>query len=137
MRRDVDEVARLAVDCGLKVHRELGPGLLESAYEACLAHSLNKCGLFVERQKTIPIHFDGIAVEAGFRADLLVEGQLLLELKSADAIAPVHVKQVLTYLRLMNLQVGFIFNFGASTFRDGCRRLVNDYVPRAGTPSRP
>jgi GxxExxY protein len=137
MRRDVEEVARIAVDCGLKVHQTLGPGLLESAYEACLEHSLVKRGLFVERQKIVPIRFDGVIVDAGFRIDLLVEQELLLELKSAETIAPVHVKQVLTYLRLMSLQVGFVFNFGASTFREGCRRLVNDYVPNGDQPSRP
>lgn len=137
MRCDVEEVARISVDCGLRVHKESGAGLLESAYEACLAHSLSKAGLFVERQKVVPILFDGVAVEAGFRADLLVEGRLLLELKSVEAIAPSHIKQVLTHLRLMNLQVGFVFNFGAGTFREGYRRLVNEYSPEQGTPSRP
>ncbi|NNM78628.1 GxxExxY protein [Sphingomonas sp. ID1715] len=136
MRRDVDDLARMTVDCGFKLHQTLGPGLLESAYEACLAHSLVKEGLKVERQKVLPLHYDGEVIDAGFRIDLLVEDQLLIELKSVEAIAPVHVKQVLTYLRLMDLRLGLLLNFGAGTFREGCRRLANDYVPRAAS-SRP
>lgn len=127
MRDDVETLARVAVDCGLKLHQALGPGLLESAYEACLGHSLAKRGLAVERQKTIPITFDGVMVDAGFRADLLIEGRLLIELKSVETIIPVHVKQVLTYLRLMDLPLGLLMNFGAVTFKEGCRRLANDY----------
>lgn len=127
MRGDVEQLARIAVDCGLKLHQSLGPGLLESAYEACLCHDLAKRGLSIERQKPIPIVYDGVQVDAGFRADLLIERRLLIELKSVDAFAPVHVKQVLTYLRLMNLPLGLLMNFGAMTFRDGCRRVANDY----------
>jgi iron complex transport system substrate-binding protein len=124
---DVEELARLAVDCGLSVHQTLGPGLLESVYEACLAHSLAKRGLQVERQRSIPIHFDGLSFEAGFRADILIEGRLLIELKSTEAHAPVHAKQLLTYLRLMDLPLGLLMNFGAPTFREGLRRLANNY----------
>jgi GxxExxY protein len=94
--RDVEDLARVAVDCGLKLHQTLGPGLLESAYEACLAHDLAKRGLSVERQRTIPIHYDGVQVDAGFRADLLIQNTLLIELKSTERLAGVHTKQVLT-----------------------------------------
>jgi iron complex transport system substrate-binding protein len=124
---DLEELARVAIDCGLKVHQALGPGLLESAYEACLAYSLAERGLNVERQKPIPITFNGVAIEVGFRADLFVEGRLLIELKSTEAHAPVHAKQVLTYLRLMHLPLGLLMNFGAPTFKEGLRRLANDY----------
>ena len=103
---DVEALATMAVDCGFKVHEGLGPGLLESVYEVVLAQSLAKRGLLVERQKPIPIRFDGILLDEGFRADILVEGKLLLELKSVEHTAPVHGKQVLTYLRLMDLPLG-------------------------------
>lgn len=100
---DIEALATIAVDCGFKVHERLGPGLLESVYEAVLAQSLSKRGLAVERQKPVPIRFDGLIIDEGFRADLLVEGRLLIELKSVERTAPVHAKQVLTYLRLMDL----------------------------------
>ncbi len=129
MSHDLEVLVRIAVDCGYKLHEALGPGLLESVYEACLAQSLAKRGLFVERQKAIRIKFDGVNLEEGFRADILVERCLLIELKSTEAHAPVHAKQVLTYLRLMNLELGLLMNFGAVTFKDGIRRLANDYYP--------
>ncbi|MCX8474629.1 MAG: GxxExxY protein [Sphingomonas sp.] len=127
MSEELEALARVAVDCGFKLHEALGPGLLESVYEACLFQSLAERGLFVERQKPIPIRFNGISLEEGFRADLLVEGQLLIELKSTEAFVPVHGKQVLTYLRLMDLSLGLLMNFGAPTFRDGVRRIANNY----------
>lgn len=127
MKGDLEDLARIAIDCGLKVHQALGPGLLESAYEACLAYSLADRGLSVERQKPIPIRFNGTVIEVGFRADLLVEGKLLIELKSTEGHAPVHAKQVLTYLRLMDMPLGLLMNFGAPTFKEGLRRLANDY----------
>lgn len=127
MSEELEALARVAVDCGFKLHEALGPGLLESVYEACLFQSLAERGLFVERQKSIPIRFNGISLEEGFRAALLVEGQLLIELKSTEAFVPVHGKQVLTYLRLMDLSLGLLMNFGAPTFRDGVRRIANNY----------
>ena len=128
---DVDSIARIAVDCGFKIHDRLGPGLLESVYEAVLFQSIERRGLFVERQRPIPIHFDGIAVDEGFRADLFIEGKLLIELKSVERTAPVHLKQVLTYLRLMNLPLGLLTNFGAATFREGVKRIANGHGPFA------
>jgi iron complex transport system substrate-binding protein len=124
---NVDELAAIAVDCGFKVHAGLGPGLLESAYEAVLFHSLTRRGLKVERQKPIPIRYDGIMLDEGFRADLLVEDILLIELKSVERLAPIHGKQLLTYLRLMNLSVGLLMNFGAYTFREGVKRVANNH----------
>lgn len=123
----IEGLATIAVDCGFKVHEGLGPGLLESVYEAVLAQSLVRRGLAVERQKPVPIHFDGVVIDEGFRADLLVEGTLLIELKSVERIAPVHGKQVLTYLRLMNLPLGLLMNFGAATFREGIKRIANNH----------
>lgn len=123
----LEELARQCVDAGFKLHEALGPGLLESVYEACLFQSLAKRGLFVERQKPIPIVFEGISLSEGFRADLLVENFLLIELKSTEAHSPIHAKQVLTYLRLMDLPLGLLMNFGAPTFKEGVRRLANNY----------
>ena len=128
MRIALEDIARISVDCGFKLHQALGPGLLESVYEVCLASSLADRGLSVERQRPIPIRFNGLQFEEGFRADILVEGMLLIELKSTERYAAVHAKQVLTYLRLMNLPLGLLMNFGAPTFKDGVRRLLNDYV---------
>lgn len=127
MTEQIEHLARIAVDCGLKVHRSLGPGLLESVYEACLAHSLVSRGLKIERQKPVPVRFEGMLLNEGFRADLLVEDRLLIELKSTESFAPVHGKQVLTYLRLMDLPLGLLMNFGAPTFKDGLRRIANNY----------
>lgn len=124
---NIEALATEAIDCGFKLHTQLGPGMLESAYEALMAHSLRKRGLAVERQRPVPIHFDGVAIDEGFRLDLLVEGRLVVELKSVERLAPVHGKQVLTYLRLMNLSLGLLMNFGAPTFREGLRRIVNGH----------
>ena len=127
MAHDLEELARIAVDCGYKLHEALGPGLLESVYEVCLYESLAARGLSVERQKPVPIRFAGLFIEEGFRADLIVERQLLIELKSTEGFVPVHGKQVLTYLRLMELPLGLLINFGAYTFKDGVRRIANNY----------
>jgi GxxExxY protein len=135
-RKDTEEVSQLVVDCAFHLHKELGPGLLESVYEVVLAKRLEKAGLKVERQKPISIVIDGLTFNEGFRADLLIEESLLIELKSVEAILPVHSKQLLTYLRLLNLQVGFIFNFGAETFKEGSKRIVNGARDLAASPLR-
>lgn len=127
MSEALEKLATLAIDCGFRLHNELGPGLLESVYEACLCESLAEQGLFVERQKPIPIRYKGVALNEGFRADLLIERDLLIELKSTERYAPVHAKQVITYLRLMNLPLGLLMNFGAPTFKQGVKRLANNY----------
>jgi len=125
--RDLENLASIAVDCGFRLHETLGPGLLESVYEACLFQLLTERGLAVRRQQSVPIHFNGLILQEGFRADLLVEDQLLIELKSTEAHAPVHAKQVLTYLRLLDLKLGLLMNFGAGRFKDGIRRIAKDY----------
>lgn len=125
--QDVEKLARIAVDCGFRVHKGLGPGLLESVYEAVMAASLVRAGLAVERQKPIAIEFDGMILREGFRADLVVEGQLLIEVKSLERLAPIHAKQLLTYLRLSGRPLGLLMNFGGETFREGVRRLANNY----------
>ena len=124
-RRDKEELARIVVDCGFRLHKELGPGLLESVYEVVLQKMLNDEGLAVKRQFPVPIRVFGLSFEEGFRADLLVEDALLIELKSVSQLAPVHSKQVLTYLRLLNLPLGLLINYGAATFKEGVKRIVN------------
>lgn len=123
----LEEFAKTCVDCGFWLHKELGPGLLESVYEALLFESLKERGLSVERQKIIPITFKGRVLQEAFRADLIIENQILIELKSTERFAPVHAKQVITYLRLMDLPLGFLMNFGAATFKEGVKRLANQY----------
>ena len=136
MELDVEELARLTVDCGLKAHKELGPGLLESVYEAVLAFSLERRGVMVERQRPIDIEYEGVILSEGFRADLLVGGRLIVELKSVERLHPVHGKQLLTYLRLARQPLGLLMNFGAPTFREGLRRIVNNHQDVASSTLR-
>jgi GxxExxY protein len=127
---DLEALAKVVFNSGLELHRQLGPGLLESVYEVVLEDMLVEQGLFVERQKVIPIIFRGKSFDEMFRADLIVENRLLIELKSTEHFAPVHAKQVLTYLRLAKLPLGFLMNFGQATFMAGFKRLANDYYGR-------
>jgi GxxExxY protein len=120
-----NDIARIIVDAAYKVHEELGPGLLESVCEAVLAYELEKRGLRVQRQVPIEVVYDGITFEHGFRADLIVEGKVIIELKSIEAIERVHKKQLLTYLRLSGLRLGFLINFGSPLIKDGITRMVN------------
>lgn len=123
----LEDIASQCVDCGYRLHRDTGPGLLESVYEVLLFEYLKSEGLSVERQKIVPIRFGNRLLKEAFRADLIFENQVLIELKSTEHHAPVHAKQVLTYLRLMDLPLGFLMNFGAATFKDGVKRLANNY----------
>ena len=125
---DIEQLARLTIDCGLKIHKDLGPGLLESVYEAVLASSLARLGIRADRQVPIGIEYDGLAFAEGFRADLLVDERLIVEVKSVDRLMPVHGKQVLTYLRLTGRPLGVLLNFGGATFREGIRRIVNNHT---------
>jgi GxxExxY protein len=117
-------VARTLVDAGLKVHRALGPGLLESAYEHCLAHELRARGLDVERQAVLPIVYDGATIDAGYRLDLIVEKAIVVEVKSVDALTRVHEAQILTYLKLSGCRIGFLMNFNVPLFKEGLRRFM-------------
>jgi iron complex transport system substrate-binding protein len=114
------------VDASYRIHRDLGPGLLEGVYEVVLAKALEQRGLRVERQKPVPIEYAGLRFEEGFRADLVVEGCVVVELKSVEHLLPVHSKKLLTYLRLMNLNVGLLINFGAPMLKSGIKRVVRD-----------
>lgn len=133
---DLEAPATIAADCGFKLHERLGPGLLESVYEAILFESLRRRGLSVQRQVPVPIVFDDLIINEGFRADLIVEGRLLLELKSVESLAAVHKKQLLTYLRLMDMPLGLLINFGAATFKEGVRRIANNHTDFASSRLR-
>ena len=122
---EIEQLATKTIDCGFRVHKELGPGLLESVYETVLELVMASAGLRVERQKPVPITFDDITIPDAFRADLIVEGRLIIEIKSLERLAPVHSKQLLTYLRLMEQPLGLLMNFGCETFREGVKRVVN------------
>jgi len=134
--RDLDEITGAIVNSAMKIHMDLGPGLLESVYEVLLARALEKQGLRVERQRDVSFVYDGVGFELGFRIDLLIEGLVVIELKSLEKLAPVHSKQLLTYLRLMNLPVGLLINFGGVTLKEGLHRIVNQLPPSASQALR-
>jgi len=120
-----NQIGDVVVTSALKVHTILGPGMLESAYETCLAHELANRGLDVKRQVPIPITYESVKLDAGYRADLLVGGLVVLELKVVEKILPIHKAQLLSYLKLGNLRLGYVLNFNVVHMRDGIKRLVN------------
>lgn len=120
-----NELATKVMDASFLIHRELGPGLLESVYETILARYLNDMGLSTVRQTPVPIRFQGMVFDEGFRADLIVEQKLIIELKSVERLQPVHSKQLLTYLRLTGCRLGLLINFGENLLKDGIKRVVN------------
>src|SRR5262245_17794093 len=114
------------IGAAMKVHSTLGPGLLESAYESCLAYELENLGLQVERQKPIPVVYEAVKLECGFRADLLVEGRVVVELKAKESLHPVDAAQVLSHIRLLNLPIGLLINFHVCDLKDGIKRIANN-----------
>jgi len=124
----LNDITGEIVDAAIKIHNELGPGLFESVYEEILSFELEKRGLIIERQIPIPVHYENIKMEVGFRADLIVEKEVIVEIKSIDHIAPVHKKQVLTYLRLSNLKIGLLINFNEELLKNGITRLFNNFT---------
>jgi len=128
---ELDDITGFIVDSAVRIHRELGPGLLESVYELVMERALVARGLCVERQKAICFSYDGLVFENAFRVDLLVDERVVVEIKSVERLASVHGKQLLTYLRLMNLPVGLLINFGGITLKEGLRRIVNRLSPSA------
>lgn len=124
---NIEKLAAVAVDCGYHLHREIGPGLLESVCEILLCESLIERGVKIERQVSVPIKFKGIVIDNAFRADIIIDRKLVIELKSTETHAPVHAKQLLTYVRLLDMPLGLLMNFGAATFKEGIKRLANQY----------
>ena len=128
---DVDRISRDVIDLAIRIHRQLGPGLLESVYETVLAAKLRERGYDVQRQYPVDFEFEGTHFDAAFRLDLLIDGQFIVEIKSTEQLSRVHAKQLLTYLRLTKQPVGLLINFGGETLKEGVRRLVNNYDPSA------
>lgn len=121
-----DEIGRIVVDSAVKVHKSLGPGLLESAYEACLAYEIQKTGLIVQRQAGLPLKYEDVVLDVGYRVDILIEKKVILELKAVEKLLPIHQAQILSYLKLSNCKLGFLMNFNVYRMKDGIRRLVNN-----------
>ena len=124
---EIEALTREVVNTGFELHRDIGPGLLESAYETLMASVLAQAGYHVQRQVPVQMKYQGVVVDNAFKIDLLINSCLVVELKSIERLAPVHGKQVLTYLRLMRLPLGLLMNFGEATFKSGLRRIANDY----------
>jgi GxxExxY protein len=120
-----NEIAAIVVDCCLKVHKLLGPGLFESVYEEVLSYELEKRGLKVERQKGMPVHYEDLVIEMGFKADIVIEDKVILELKSVESLNKVHHKQLITYLRLSDKRLGLLINFNVELIKNGINRIVN------------
>jgi len=120
-----NELSKIVFDAGLKVHRSLGPGLLESAYQACLFHELLKSGLKVEREKPLPLIYDGKKLDIGYRMDIVLANKLVIEIKSIEGIHNLHLAQLLTYLKLSGCKLGLLINFNCLLFKDGVRRVIN------------
>ncbi|AZA87901.1 MULTISPECIES: GxxExxY protein [Chryseobacterium] len=123
-----NEVSKVIFDAGLKVHRQLGAGLLESAYEECLYYELQKSGLLIEKQKPMPLIYDDIKLDIGYRIDLLVERKVVVEIKSVESLNEIHIAQVLTYLKLSNCKLGLLINFNSVLFKNGVKRLINGTI---------
>jgi GxxExxY protein len=121
---DADAIAKAVVNCAFLVHTKLGPGLLESVYEVCLAHELHKAGIAFEKQCSLPVVYDGIYLDAGLRLDFLVGGSLIVELKAVESLLPIHHAQLLTYLKLTGHRLGLLINFNVPLIKDGIRRVV-------------
>jgi GxxExxY protein len=121
-----NDLSRVIVDSAYKIHTTLGPGLLESVYEAVLAYELERRGLEIVRQRAVPVVYDEVKLELGFRADIIVNRSVVIEVKSVEAISPVHAKQLRTYLKLMDLRLGMLINFNVNLIKEGIRRVVNN-----------
>lgn len=121
-----NELSKIVFDCALKVHQNLGPGLLESAYEECLVYELKKTGLDVQKQKALPLVYEEVRLDVGYRIDIIIENKLILEIKSVDALNDVHFAQLLTYLKLTNCKLGMLINFNVTLIKNGIKRVVNN-----------
>lgn len=119
-----EEIFKKILDCSFKVHTALGPGLLESAYEECLCYELGKSGLNYEKQKPLPLVYEEVKLEAGYRVDILVENKIIVEIKSVDALADIHLAQILTYLKLSGCRLGLLVNFNVKHLKEGIRRVI-------------
>ena len=120
-----NEISKVVFDASLKIHKVLGPGLLESAYEACLFYELKKTGLKIERQKTLPLIYEDVKLDAGYRIDIIIEDKFIIEIKAVEALNDVHLAQLLTYLKLSDCKLGMLINFNVSLIKNGIKRVIN------------
>ena len=127
--KTIEEIATAIVDSCFKIHKELGPGLLESAYETCLEYELTKRGFSVERQIPQPVIYEEIAIDTGYRIDLLINGLVIIELKAVEQLAPIHTAQIITYLKLSKKTLGFLINFHTPLIKNGIKRIANNHNP--------
>jgi GxxExxY protein len=130
---NIEQIAKSIVNCAIKVHKTLGPGLLESAYQKCLAYELKKAGLKVKCEIPVPIQYGSVTIDAGFRADMIVEESIIIENKTAERILPVHEAQLLTYLKLAHLHLGFLLNWNTELMKYGIKRMVNKLQEPVGS----
>lgn len=121
-----NELSKIVVDCAFKVHNSLGPGLLESSYEECLFYELNKTGLKIEKQKSLPLIYEEVKLEIGYRIDLMIENKLIVEIKSVESLNEVHIAQLLAYLKLTNCKLGLLINFNVALIKNGIKRIANN-----------
>jgi len=121
-----NEISRIIFECALKVHKALGPGLLESSYEECMYYELKRSGLKVHKQKALPLIYEEVKLEIGYRIDLMVGDKVIIEVKSVDSLNDIHLAQVLTYLKLSNCKLGMLINFNVTLIKNGIRRVVNN-----------
>ena len=124
---EIEQIAKQIVNSAIKVHKALGPGLLESAYQKCLTYELESAGLAIKCETSVPVQYRNIQINAGFRADMIVEDSIIIENKTVDQIAPIHEAQLLTYLKLTNLHLGFLLNWNVTLMKHGIKRIVNNY----------
>ena len=120
-----NEIANKVIGLGIEIHKELGPGLLESAYKECMYYKIRKSGLFVEKEKPMPLVYEGVKLDCGYRIDLLIEKKLVIEIKSVEALNDIHLAQTLTYLKLGNYKLGLLINFNVILLKDGIKRVIN------------
>jgi iron complex transport system substrate-binding protein len=133
---EINDITGIIIQESIKIHTDLGPGLLESVYEELLAYRLNKRGLIIKRQTPIPLFYEAIKMDIGFRSDLIVNDKVIVEIKSIETISPVHPKILLTYLKLTGITVGLLINFNEAVLKNGIKRIVNNYIPAFSAPQR-
>jgi GxxExxY protein len=133
---EVNEITGIIIEEAIKIHKDLGPGLLESVYEEILSYRLNKRGLLIKRQTSIPVYYEEVKMEVGFRSDLIIEDKVIVEIKSIETLAPVRHKILLTYLKLTDITVGLLINFNEAILKNGIKRIVNNYIPAISASQR-
>lgn len=128
------EITEQVIGCCIEIHKQLGPGLLESAYEECLCYELSALGIAFERQKPLPVKYKSVNLDCGYRLDLVIEGKIILELKTVENLLPIHEAQLLTYLKLSGLTLGLLINFNVPVLKNGIKRIANNFIDSSASP---